>query len=256
MTASEASSILLAVAMSVAAGLVGCFAVMRRMTLAADSISHVALPGIGLAIIFGISPILGATAMLLFGAILIWALETRTKIPTEAIIGVMFSVALAIGSMMASGEELIDALFGTTRELSGWEIAVGLAGSAAVAGFILKFKSELVVALVSPDVASTAGIDTTRLNLLFLLVFAFTVALGLRYLGVLLMGSLIIIPAVTARRLAHSLNEMLSISVGAAMFSTVTGTYIAGVLNRAAGPLIISIAGALFFMSLLRGTED
>ncbi|HVN64268.1 MAG TPA: metal ABC transporter permease, partial [Candidatus Binataceae bacterium] len=243
-------------AMAVAAGLVGCFAVMRRMTLAADSMSHVALPGIGLAIIFGISPVLGALTMLLLGAVLIWALETRTKISTEAIIGVMFSVALAVGSMMASGEELIDALFGATGALSGWEIAAGLAGSIAVAAFILKFKHELVVSLVSPEVALTCGIDNARINLLYLVVFAFTVALGLRFLGVLLMGSLIIIPAVTARRLARSLNEMLAIAVGVAILSTVAGTALAEFLNRPAGPLVITIAGAIFFLSLARPKGD
>jgi zinc transport system permease protein len=63
--------------------------------------------------------------------------------------------------------------------------------------------------LVSPDLARTAGIDVRRLNLVFLLMFALTIALGLRYLGVLLMGALIIKPAASAKRVARNLNEML-----------------------------------------------
>jgi ABC-type Mn2+/Zn2+ transport system permease subunit len=102
----------LSVPMAAAAGLVGAFAIMRRMTLAADAISHVALPGIGLALILRVDPLAGAFVTLLLGAILIWSIERRTHLATETIIGVVFASALAIGSMMTSGEELIDALFG------------------------------------------------------------------------------------------------------------------------------------------------
>src|SRR5678815_5252249 len=102
----QVDALLLAVATAAAAGLIGCFAVMRRMALAADAISHVALPGIGVALALGIHPLLGALAMLGFGALMIWGLERRTRIATETIIGVVFSAALAAGSLMSSGEEL------------------------------------------------------------------------------------------------------------------------------------------------------
>jgi ABC-type Mn2+/Zn2+ transport system permease subunit len=62
---------LLSIAMAVAAGLVGCFAVMRRMALAADALSHVALPGIGIALALHVSPLFGAAAMLFFGGLLV-----------------------------------------------------------------------------------------------------------------------------------------------------------------------------------------
>ena len=83
MTFIELGSVALSASMAVAAGLVGCFAVMRRMTLAADAISHVALPGIGVALLLHVSPIIGALVMLFLGTILIWVLEIKTKISTE-----------------------------------------------------------------------------------------------------------------------------------------------------------------------------
>jgi ABC-type Mn2+/Zn2+ transport system permease subunit len=78
---------------------------------------------------------------------------------------------------------------------------------------------------VSPDVARTAGIDVRRLDLLYLETFALTIALGLRFLGVLLMGALIIIPAATAKRLARNLTEMLALAVGIAVTATLAGTW-------------------------------
>ena len=107
------SELLLGLAMAAAAGLIGSFAVLRRMTLASDAISHVALPGIGIAFLLHANPLLGALAALLLGTLLVWAIEHKTRIPTEAVIGVVFSSALAIGSMLTSGEGLIDALFGS-----------------------------------------------------------------------------------------------------------------------------------------------
>jgi ABC-type Mn2+/Zn2+ transport system permease subunit len=247
---SDVAALALPVAMAVAAGLVGCFVVMRRMALASDALSHVALPGIGVALALGLHPLLGAAAMLFFGALLVWGLERRTRLATETIIGVVFSAALALGSLMSSGDELIEALFGGPGALSPLETVFGLAAAAVVTVFILTRRSALVLTLLSPEIGRTAGINVARLNLLFLEIFALTVALGLRYLGVLLMGSLIIIPAATAKRVARTLRGMMGVSVAAAVTATVAGTIIAGLLGRATGPVIICVAAALFLMSL------
>jgi len=247
----EIGTLALSAGMAAAAGLVGCFAVMRRMTLASDAISHVALPGIGIAIAFHVHPLLGGAAALLLGTLLVWALEHRTRISTETVIGVVFSTALAVGSLLASGEDLIDALLGAPGEIGGWEIALGLAGALAVIAFVLAQRNRLVVALVSPDMARTAGVDVSKLDLAFLLAFALAVALGLRYLGVLLMGSLVIIPAATARYLARSLGGMLGMAVAFAVASTLAGGLLAARIHRPTGPVIIAVAAAFFFASLL-----
>jgi len=251
MTSPAASTLLLSAVTAVAAGLMGCYALMRRMTLAGDALSHVALPGIGLALLLGFHPLAGALAALLVGAGLIWALERRTRISTETVIGVVFSTALAVGALLTTGEELMDALFGAPAALTPSEMGVGFAGSALVIAFAVLARDRLIVALVSPDIARTSGIDVPRLNLLFLVAFAVTVALGLRYLGVLLMGSLVIIPAATARRLARSLTGMFGVSVAVAVFSTVLGTFVATGLGRASGPVIVTIAAACFLLATL-----
>jgi ABC-type Mn2+/Zn2+ transport system permease subunit len=251
MTSPAASTLLLSAVTAVAAGLMGCYALMRRMTLAGDALSHVALPGIGLAIVLGFHPLAGALAALLAGAALVWGLERRTRISTETVIGVVFSTALAVGALLTTGEELMDALFGAPAALTPWELAVGLFGSGLVIAFALAERNRLVVTLVSPEIALTSGIDVERLNLFFLVAFAVTVALGLRYLGVLLMGSLVIIPAATARRLARNLTGMFAVSVVVAVLSTVAGTYVATAVGRESGPVIVTIAAACFLLATL-----
>lgn len=251
-TSLDVGSLALSLAMAAAAGLVGCFAVMRKMTLAADALSHVALPGIGLAILLRANPLVGAIATLAAGTILIWAVERHTGISTETIVGVVFSVALAVGTMITPGEALIDALFGGAVKISAIEVAAGLAAAIAIGVFIAMKRHALVVALVSPEIALTCGIDVARLNLMYLLTFALTVALGLRYLGVLLMGSLIIIPAASAKHLARNLAHMRALAVGIAVVATVIGTLAAPLLGVETGPLVIAVAAAIFFLGLLR----
>ncbi len=246
----SASALLLSGSMAVAAGVVGCFALMRRMTLAADAMSHVALPGIGLALVFHLNPVIGGVAMLLVGAVLIWGLERRTGISTETVVGVVFSAALAVGSMLASGEELIDALLGKPGVLSPTEVVFGLAAPLGVVAFLARARNRLLITLVSPDLARTVDINVGRLNLGFLLAFAVTVALGLRYLGVLLMGSLIIIPAATAKHLARNIRAMFLLAVGVSVGSTLVGSTLAAMLQRPTGPLIIAVAAGCFFVSL------
>jgi ABC-type Mn2+/Zn2+ transport system permease subunit len=248
---SMAEQLLLSLCMAIAAGLMGSFAVMRRMTLAADPLSHVALPGIGVALALRIDPVFGALAMLLFGAVLVWALEDRAREATETVIGVVFSVALAVGSLMASGEDLIEALLGGAGAPSAPELAFGVGAAGSVVLFVLTQRNRLMVMLVSPDVARTAGVDVRRLELLYLMAFSLTIALGLRFLGVLLMGALIIIPAATARRLARNLTSMLLTAVGVSITATVAGTGLAAALQRETGPLIVIVAAIEFSISLL-----
>ena len=133
----------------------------------------------------------------------------------------------------------------------GWEVVVGFVGAAGVIAFVLLARHRLVLALVSPDLARAAGVRVERLSLLYLLAFSFTVALGLRYLGVLLMGSLIIIPAATAKQVGRGLGAMLVVAVVVAVLSTLAGTVLARVLQRESGPIIIVVASAVFFLSLL-----
>ena len=244
------SDLLLLVAMAVAAGLIGSVTVMRRMALASDAVSHVALPGVAIAIILRVNPVLGGLAALFLGSLLIWALEHKTRLPMEAVIGVVFSAALAIGSMLASGEELLAALFGGSHDSGRVELLLGLAASAIVITYVLHERSRLVIALVSPELASSTGINVSRVNLIFLLMFALTIALGLRFLGVLLMGSLIIIPAVTATFLAHNLRALQLTSVALAVASALAGSLMAPRLHVERGPLIIMVAASLFLVAL------
>jgi ABC-type Mn2+/Zn2+ transport system permease subunit len=245
-------SALLLLAMAAAAGTIGCFVVMRRMVLAADALSHVALPGIGLALLANVHPLAGAFAALLVGTLLIWGIELRSRLATETVIGVVFTASLAAGALLTSGDELVHALLGSPAALAPWEVALAILAALGVVTFLYVRRHAILVSLVSRDIATSIGIDLRWLDLQFMLAFAVTIALGLRYLGVLLMGSLVIIPAATAKRVAGNLRGMMAASIAVATVSTVAGSWIGVAAHTPTGPPIVLVAAGLFLLSLVR----
>ncbi len=238
-------------AVAASSGLIGSFALMRRMTLASDAMSHIALPGLAIALMFHVNPFFGGLAALIFGSLLIWGLEQKTKIATETVIGVVFSASLAIGSLLIGADhELLEALFGNISSITNTEAFIGLAGAAAIFGIILAIKDKLILSIFSPDIARTAGISNSKLSLAFLLLFAVNIILGLKFLGVLLMGSLVIIPAATAKNLSRNLTSDLVTAVLAALISTAGGLLLATHHNLDLGPSIIVVSAGLFFVSI------
>src|SRR5437879_9386173 len=262
MTAPALYSIVLVLLTALAAGLVGSFTLMKRMSLAGDVVSHIALPGLGLALLLGINPLVGAAAALFLGTILIWHLQKSATLTTDVAIGVIFTAALAIGTVLTPSDDLIEALFGGFQSLSAIWFVAGVAAVSVIVAFVLAFRHQLILSLFSPELAAATSVNVSRLNLYFLLVFSLTVLLGVRFLGALLVGALIIVPAAIGRQLTHTLTKFLFTSSVASALSVGVGFFISrlyphitigkATVNLAPGPTIISVATLLFLFSLLR----
>jgi ABC-type Mn2+/Zn2+ transport system permease subunit len=253
MTTGEIYSIILAITGAAAAGVIGSFALMKKTVIAGDVMSHIAIPGLGLAIIWSINPIVGGGATLLLGSMLIWHLEKKAGLSTEAAIGVIFSSSVALGALLiGSKEELVDALFGGFGSISTAEFAFGMAASIAVIVVIWMLKDKLIIGLFSPELASATKISVSWVNLWFLLLFSLTILSGLRFLGALLAGSLIIVPASAARQLTHSLNAFILTSTFLGILSVVLGFLISRAYNLDFGPTVVVVAAAFFALSLLK----
>ena len=251
---SEIYGILLALLFAVAAGLVGSFALMKRMLLASDVISHVALPGLGLAFLLGFNPLLGGGATLFLGTLLIWHLQRKTGLATEAMIGVVFAGSLAIGAALTPQEDLVEALFGRFQPLSLFTFLLGTVAVLLIIFVIFRFKEQLLLSLFSPELAAATSVRLDRLNLYFLLVFSLTVLVGLRFMGALLAGALIIVPATTGRRLASNVSHFLLGSCLASVAAVGSGFLITAFLlpRFSLGPVVVIVSALFFALSLLK----
>jgi len=243
-------AIVLALATAVVSGIVGSFALMKRMALAGDVVSHLALPGLGAAFLWHFDPLLGAAATLAIGIALIDRLQRRTRLGTDIAIGVVFVAGLAAGTLLTPREDLIDALFGGFAPLSMPHFIAGIAGCAVIAIALYALRDRLVLIIFSPDVATSLGIDVARVNFVFLALFGLTVLLGLQHLGALLVGAMIIVPAAIGRRLARTLDRCLLIAAAAGMTSVAIGISAAARWHLAQGPAIVGAATLLFVVSL------
>jgi zinc transport system permease protein len=246
-------AIILALLAAGVSGLVGAFALMKRTILAGDVMSHIAIPGIGLAVVWKLNPILGGALTLFLGILIIWRLQEKSNLTTEAAIGVIFASSVAIGALLIeSPEELIDVLFGGFGKVTAGEFIFGAAVGAGVILALSRLRHELILSLFSPDLAAAAGVKVSRVNLWFLLLFGLAILVSLRFLGALLVGSLIIIPASAARQLTHSLGKFLTLSAALAMLAMLLGLFLAKNYGLEPGPTVVIAAAIIFLLSLLK----
>ena len=249
--------LVLALFFALAAGMVGCIALMKRMLLAGDVISHLALPGLGLAFLFRVNPVMGGGATLFLGTFLVWQLQKKTGLATEAAIGVIFAAALAIGAAVTPNEDLVESLFGELPKISLVGFLLGMAAVLFVIFSVFLLKDQLSLTIFSPDLASATGVNVSRLDLYFLLLFSLTVLVGLRFMGALLASALIIVPAATARQLTSKLSHFVLLTAAASVLSVTAGFLLNLFVLKfsTAGPTIVIFSSVLFGLSLLRKTR-
>lgn len=236
---------------SVAAGLLGSFVILKRMSLAGDALSHVALPGIALALLLHINPFVGAFGALLIAVTGIWFLKHQTALSTDTIIGIFFTASLALGFLFIPNQDILEALFGNIAVLSLRESAISIILSLLIIGSILALHKKLALNMFSEELSHSIGINNKQLDFVFLFLFALTVALGIRFVGSLLMGALVIIPAASAKNISRSLRAFMSLSVIFAVLSTIGGVFLSRFLHVASGPLFILSSVVLFIVSLI-----
>lgn len=243
--------LLVGISVSAAASLIGVFAILKRMSLVGDALSHVALPGIAIALFFHINPFLGALAFLFVSVIGIWFLEYYSKLSVETLVGVFFTASLALGSLLIPEFELLDALFGDISNLTLNDAVVSVSLSLLLIGVLVAIHKKLALNMVSQEMATSIGVKSKQLEFTYLMMFALGVALGIKFVGALLMGALIIIPAAAAKNVARSLHGFMSLSVVFGSLLAVAGVYVSAVYGYPPGPIFILSGTVLFIFSLI-----
>lgn len=232
------------------ASLLGSFAILKRMALVGDALSHVALPGMGLALLFKFNPFLGAVVFLLVSVIGIWLVEYKSTLALETIVGVFFTTSLAVGALITPEHDLLEALFGNITDLSRLESFASIALCSILITSVILIHKKLTLSMVSAEMAHSVGINTRRMEFIYLLLFALAVALGIRFVGALLMGSLVIIPAASAKNIAASLHSFMAWSVVFGVCAATSGIYVSYTYNLPPGPVFILISAAIFAVTL------
>jgi zinc transport system permease protein len=230
--------------------------VLEKMALVGDALSHVALPGLAIGITFHFNPYIGAFAFLFISAVVIWHIQRVTKISFEALVGAIFTLALAIGILLYGDnlDALEAALFGDISQVALVDAVVAVAISVVAIVLTKVIYNKLVLAMISEDLAVSKGINVARTNLLYLFLVSVVVAIGIQIVGTLLVGFLVIVPAIAAKNLSSNMHKYALTSAIFGAISAFTGVLLWNTYNfnlPFPGPLVVFSGVIIFAVSVI-----
>lgn len=242
-------SLVVAAAVGISAGYLGSIMVLEKMALVGDALSHVALPGLALGVLFNFNPLVGGFAFLFVSAVLVWHLGRVTKLSFETLVGATFTLSLAIGILLFGDnlDALEEALFGDITAVGLTEAIAAVLISVAVIFLTKLIYRKIVLGLISEELATSKGINVARTNLLYLLLVSLTVAIGIQITGTLLVGFLVVTPAAAAKIISTNLSRYWTLSAIFGAISAVSGILLSSYFNVVPGPLVV-IAGIIIFV--------
>ena len=230
---------------------IGVFLIPRRLSLIADTLSHVALAGVALGLVLGISPVLGALVVVLAGAAGLERLRARGVLQGDAALAVFLSGGFALAVVLISlargfNADLFAILFGSILTVTTGDVWLIVALGATVTVAIGGFYRQLLAITLDEDLARTSGVPVAALNLLLTVLTALTTVVAMRMVGVLLVSAMIVIPTLTGFALGRSFHTATMIAIGIALLSMTGGLIAAYYLRLAAGGAVVLTALLIF----------
>jgi ABC-type Mn2+/Zn2+ transport system permease subunit len=233
-----------------AAGFLGSLMLPKRMSLVAGPLGHLALPGIALALIYGFDISLGAFPFVILGIFLIWLFERKTKLPTEALTAVVFATGVAVAFFFLPIEQAEAALVGDISSVHLDDAVFAIAICVVIFFAVEMIYPKMTLINISEDIAKSQKINVGKYNLVYLLLIALIVALGVKVVGGLLTAAIVAIPAVTSRNLAKNLVQYKFLALTFGILSSAVGIFLSQLTILPAGPLIIVSSAFLFLISI------
>lgn len=266
-------------------GVLGCFVVLRNMSLIGDALSHAVLPGVVFAFI-GVSLLgqvflceglsiqeceatlksyqsiaffLGSVIAALLAAVFITWIQRNVRTENDAAIGIVFTTMFSIGvigiSAISKGHgvhlDLKDMLFGNILGVSNEDLWITIIVAFIVVGSVILFYRQLFATTFQPVVAETMGIRTNAIHYLLMLVLSFAVVASMRMVGVILVVAMLITPAATALLLSDRLKQVIVLSGFLGFISAAIGVNLAIILDTTPGPAIVVTSTMLYILAVI-----
>ena len=240
--------------LALVAGPLGSFIVWRKMSYFGDTLAHSALLGIAIGLLTDSNPQLSIIVSCLFFAFILTVLDKSPKVSTDTLLGILAHSSLALGIVVLALADSVRInleayLFGALLTISKGDLAWIVIISASVALLLARFWNEFVAITVHPDIAAIEGSKVERLNVLLVLLIALTIAVSMKIVGVLLITSLLVIPAAAARLLSQTPEQMALRASVIGCAAVILGLLAAFTLDVPVGPSIVVCATA-FFLTL------
>jgi zinc transport system permease protein len=235
----------------------GVLLVLRRLSLIGDGLAHVTFGSVAIGMIFKIYPLYVSIPMVMLSSLGILRLTQKARIYGDAAIGVVSSLGIAAGIILASvaggfNVDLFSTLFGNILAVSDAEVVISVVLSLLVLLMIYLYYQDLFSITFDEEFARASGIRTGKINAMLVLLTAVTVVLAMNVVGIMLVSALLILPAVTALQLARGFAHAMLIAALTGVCAVVAGVIGSLMLNLPTGAAVVMV-NLLFFLAALGG---
>lgn len=232
----------------------GCFVIWRRMAYFGETIAHGGLLGAALGLFMGVSLTLGIFIAALIVALGLKVIERRSHLASDAVLGLLAPVVLALGLIVASRfqslqVDLMGLLFGDILAISWPDLGLIAGGLLVVGGLVAFIWQDMLTISLDRELALAEGVKVERVEFLFTLAIAATVALAMKLVGLLLVTAMLIIPAATASNLARTPEQMVLVAGALSALSVIGGLAGSIYLDLPSGPAIVVFMALIFLLS-------
>ncbi len=244
------------VGVALVAGPLGCYIVWRRLAYFGDTLSHAALLGVALALLFQVNITLSVFLVSVFVSLALVLLQRRITLSADALLGLLAHSALAVGMVALSfmswvRVDLMGFLFGDILAVTPFDIAVIWGGGFFVLLILVIFWQSLFAATVNLELAQAEGMKPEQANIIFMMLMAAVIAISMKIVGVLLITSMLIFPAAIARRFASGPEQMALIAAIVGIIAVFGGLYGSLQWDTPAGPSIVVAASSFFILTVI-----
>lgn len=243
------------------AGPLGVFVVWRRMAYFGDTLAHSALLGVALGSVLGLPLNLAVGGVALLIAVLLLVLQTRRELAGDTLLGILAHSTLSLGLVLLAFEQglrldLMAYLFGDILAVDAMQVVWIWGGCLLALTLLALIWRHLLALTVHEELALVEGVPVLRTRLLFMLLIALVIAVSMQVVGVLLITSMMIIPAACARRFSRSPEQMALLAVIAGALAVVLGLGMSLRFDTPAAPSVVVAAASLFLLSqFVRGRD-
>ncbi len=237
-------------------GLLGTMIVNNKMAFFSDALGHSALTGIALGVVLGIQN--STLSMIIFGIVFALVLNVikNSKVASlDTIISVMSSAAIALGlAILSKGgnfENYSSLLIGDILSISKEEIIFLLIINLFTFTFYYMYSNKIIAISINKQIAKSKNINTKLLDNIFVIIIAITVMLSIKWVGILIINALLILPAAASRNISKNMREYTLYTIMFSVFSGITGLILSYYLDIGAGPTIVLVISIIFSITYI-----
>lgn len=235
--------------------ILGTMIVNNKMAFFSDALGHSALTGIAIGMVLGVTNI--NVGMILFAivfALLLNYVKNKATSGADTIISVFSSIAIALGlALLAQSgnfNKYSSYLVGDILSITDTEILYVFIAAIFVYVFWYFTFNKLNVISINSTLAKSKGISVKKIDNIFAMLIAIIVMISIRWIGILLINSLLILPAASSRNIAKNMRFYHLFAILFSVFSGITGLIVSYYFNIPTGPMIVLISGAIYFITL------